>query len=108
MQDPKIVITSILDSEKKDISKNIAVYPVSIRRYALLEIIKSPFLDTSVKFEINSVIPSAFIFTHTADELKVYSSTNIEKLYSDAMTWADDNLTLEDMPKLITEIVSQM
>lgn len=107
-KDPKLVIESITDNKVEVGESKIAVYPISIRRYALLEIINSPFLNPEVKFEINSVIPTAYIFTHTNEELKKFNSNNKDVLEAVAYDWADATLELGDISQLITEIVNQM
>lgn len=107
-KDPKLVIESITDNEVEVGESKIAVYPISIRRYALLEILNSPFLNPEVKFEINSVIPTAYVFTHTNDQLKKFNSNNKDVLEAVAYDWADANLKLGDISQLIAEIVNQM
>lgn len=110
MNNPKIVVNSIIDSSEPSQAgeSKIAIYPVSIRRYAYLELLGSPFLDPSVAFSVQTVIPSAFIFTHSAEELKKYKSTDAEALKQAAYDWADTTLKIDDLPELIKCITKQM
>ena len=108
-KDPKIVVENVIDSNgiKTDTNK-IDIYPVTITRYAFLEMIDSPFLNPEVKFGISTVIPTAYIFCSTSENLRKYTSKDIDKLISDAYAWADEKLTLDDTPELIKNITDQM
>ena len=108
-KDPKIVVENIIDSNgtKTDTNK-IDIYPVTITRYAFLEMIDSPFLNPEVKFGISTVIPTAYVFCSTSEKLRKYTSKDIDKLISDAYAWADEKLTLDDTPELIKNITDQM
>lgn len=108
-KDPKIVVENVIDSNgtKTDTNK-IDIYPVTITRYAFLEMIDSPFLNPEVKFGISTVIPTAYVFCSTSENLRKYTSKDIDKLISDAYAWADEKLTLDDTPELIKNITDQM
>ena len=108
-KDPKIVVENVIDSNgtKTDTNK-IDIYPVTITRYAFLEMIDSPFLNPEVKFGISTVIPTAYVFCSTSEKLRKYTSKDIDKLISDAYAWADEKLTLDDTPELIKNITDQM
>lgn len=108
-KDPKIVIENVIDSNgtKTDTNK-IDIYPVTITRYAFLEMLDSPFLNPEVKFGISTVIPTAYVFCSTSEILRKYTSKDIDKLISDAYAWADEKLTLDDTPELIKHITDQM
>lgn len=105
-KNPKIVVNAILDSDGKEIN-DIKIYPVTIRRYAFLEKLNSPFINPDVKFDVNSIIPSVYVMTLTKDELKKYNSNDIEKLISDSFDWSD-SLNMDDIPKMITAVTKQM
>lgn len=47
MNNPEIVVNSIIDSEGVKTDNNISIYPCTIRRYAVLEKLNSPFIDQS-------------------------------------------------------------
>ena len=108
MNDPKIVVDSIVDAEGNSTKSGINAYPISIRRYAYLELIGSPFVDATVPFNVQTIIPSAFIFTHTNQELKKFKSTDAEAIKQEAYDWADSKLKLDDIPELIKSISMQM
>lgn len=105
-KNPKIVVDAIIDSESSKITKDINVYPVTIRRYAFLEKLNSPFINSEVKFDVNGIIPSVYVMTLTKDELKKYNSNDIEKLISDSFDWSD-SLNMDDVPKMITAVTKQ-
>lgn len=107
---PQIVLNQIVDNGEADIGKDnvVHVYPMTISRYAFLEMLDSPFINPMKKFELNTVIPTAFVMSHTPKELRKYNSKNLDTLVADSLEWADDELKLEDVPELIKAIVSQL
>lgn len=107
--DPKLVVESIIDNNGTKTETNaIQIYPVSITRYAYLEMLDSPFLNPEVKFEVNTVIPTAYVFCTPPQKLRQYTTKDIDKLIADAYEWADSCLTLDDTPELIKNITEQM
>lgn len=110
MSDPKIVIENVLDNNGTNLkeSNKIQIYPISITRYAFLELLNSPFLNPNIEFGISNIIPTAYVFCTTSENLRKYSSKDIDKLISDSYAWADDNLSLDDTPELIKNITDQM
>lgn len=106
-KNPTIVTDAIINSEGSKISENINIYPMTIRRYAWFEKLNSPFINSEVKFDINNIIPSVYIMTRTADELKTYGTNNIEKLIEDSFDWSE-SLSLNDIPEMITAVTKQM
>lgn len=109
MSDPKIVIENVLDNNgTKTETNKIQIYPISITRYAFLELLNSPFLNPEISFGISNIIPTAYVFCSTSENLRKYTSRDIDKLISDSYAWADDNLTLDDTPELIKNITDQM
>lgn len=107
MNNPQIVTDSIIDSNGSKAGA-IQVFPVSIFRYAWLERLESPFLDPSKTFDVDTIIPTAFVFCNTPQVLRTYTSNDVEKLKNDAYEWADAKLSLDDIPELIKNITSQM
>lgn len=108
---PQIVLNQIVGNGETDVGKGdnvIHVYPLTIARYAFLELLDSPFINPERKFELNSVIPAAFVMSHTPRELRKYNSKNLDMLVADSLEWADAELKLEDVPELIKAIVSQL
>lgn len=111
MDNPKLVLQQIVGNGETDVGKGdnvIHVYPLTIARYAFLELLDSPFINPERKFELNSVIPAAFVMSHTPRELRKYNSKNLDALVADSLEWADAELKLDDVPELIKAIVSQL
>ena len=106
VNNPKIVVDAILDSNGKEV-KSIRIYPMTIRRYAWFEKLNSPFINPDVKFDVGGVIPSVYVMCKTKDELKKYNSTDVEKLISDAFDWSED-LSMDDIPDMIASVTKQM
>lgn len=71
MSEPKIVVDAVL-SEGLASDTRIKLYQVTIRRYALLEKLKSPFIFADTEFNVNNVVPTAFVMSRTPDELKKF------------------------------------
>ena len=87
MTNPKTAVDTILDSEKT--INGTTVYPMTLARYALLELIESPFVTPNVKFSISNLVPSFFICCSPIDQLKGISSKNLDKLNDRALEWAE-------------------
>ena len=107
MKDPVIVTDSIINSNGTQ-AGSVHIYPVTIFRYAWLERLESPFIDPSKKFDVNSIIPTAYVFCSTQDTLRKYTTSDVEKFKNDAFAWADKVLNLDDIPMLIKSITDQM
>lgn len=106
---PKAVleaVTTSTDTSKKDIAIN--VYPITLSRYAFLELLDSPFLNPEIKFGVNSIIPSAYVMCSDRNILKKYNAKNLDDLTNDAFDWADNKLEMSDIPEMIKAIVDQM
>ena len=87
MTNPRTAVDAILDSEKT--INGTTVYPMTLARYALLELIESPFVTPNVKFTINNLVPSFFICCSPIDQLKGINSKNLDKLNDRALEWAE-------------------
>lgn len=101
MENPKIAIESIIDGEKT--LGGLTVYPITIGRYALLELVESPFIVKDKEFTIYNLIPSFYVMCSPKEDLRGYTRKNVENLIEKSMEWADD-LDTEIVPKLIDEI----
>lgn len=66
MAEPKIVVDAVL-SEGLAQEQQVKLYPVTIRRYALLEKLKSPFIFADTEFNVNNVVPTAFVMSRTPE-----------------------------------------
>ena len=104
-KNPKIVVDAIIDQNGQEVN-TVKIYPVTIRRYAFLEKLNSPFINPEVQFTVNTIIPSVFVMTRTKDELKKYNSTDVEKLISDSFDWSD-SLDMSDVPDMIKAVTKQ-
>lgn len=102
-----IITDAIIDHDSKVNPNGIAIYPLTIRRYALLEKIESPFINGETKFNVNSVIPSAYVMCSDNDTLKKYSSSSIDVLRNDAFDWSE-NLEVNDIPDMMDAIIKQL
>lgn len=105
-KNPKIVLEAITDQKSEN--HNVNVYSITITRYAFLEMLESPFINTDQKFEITTIIPSAYVMCLDPKGLRKYNSKNLDELKADAFEWADAKLEIADIPDLITTIVNQM
>lgn len=101
--DPKIVVGAILAEGSEP---TIGVYPVTIRRYALLEKIESPFVQADKQFNVDSVVPTAFVMCQKPDDLKRWCNASAADIREAAFDWAED-LPLDDVPKMISAITDQ-
>lgn len=104
-KNPKLVVDAILDQNGQELN-TVKIYPVTIRRYAFLEKLNSPFINPEVQFTVNTIIPSVFVMTRTKDELKKYASNDIEQLVSDSFDWSD-SLNMDDVPEMIKAVTKQ-
>ena len=104
MNDPKAAINSILDDETT--INQTTVYPITLARYALLELVDSPFISSGKDMSISNILPSLYIMTHKS-ELKGITSRNIDKLYENATEWADD-MGIDEIPEIIQEVIEKV
>lgn len=102
-QNPDIVIDAITNTDKT--YSGITINTPTIRRYAYLEKLKSPFVFGDVGFELENVIPSIYVLAATKDELKVLSGKSVDEIKDIAMDWADDNLDMKTLPDIIKDVV---
>lgn len=102
-QNPDIVIEAITTSEKT--YNKITINTPTIRRYAFLEKLKSPFIFSDISFDLENVVPSIYILAITKDELKKLSGKSVDDIKDIAMDWADDNLEMNDLATIIKDVV---
>lgn len=103
-QNPDIVIDAITNTDKT--YNGITINTPTIRRYAYLEKLKSPFVFSDVGFELENVIPSIYVLAATKDELKRLSGKSVDEIKDIAMDWADDNLDMKTLPDIIKDVVA--
>lgn len=105
MTNPETAINTILATEKT--IDDVTIHPITLARYALLELVESPFVTPDTKFTINNLVPSFFICCAKSDELKGINSKNLDVLNQRAMEWAE-TLPNTVIDKLIPEIMEAL
>ena len=105
MTNPETAINTILATEKT--IDDVTIHPITLARYALLELIESPFVTPGKKFTINNLVPSFFICCAKSDDLKGINSKNLDVLNQRAMEWAE-TLPNTVIDKLIPEIMEAL
>lgn len=105
MTDPIKAIDAAL-SPAKDV-EDIKVYPITLARYALLELVKSPFVTASKDFTTIAMIPTIYVCCAETAELKKYNSSNIDELKQDAIAFAD-SIDPKKLGTLIKELDSRI
>lgn len=105
MTDPIKAIDAAL-SPAKDV-EDIKVYPITLARYALLELVKSPFVTASKDFTTIAMIPTIYVCCAETTVLKKYNSSNIDELKQDAIAFAD-NIDPKKLGTLIKELDSRV
>ena len=99
---PEIVLNAVTDGGSK--FGKIELKPVTIYKYALLEKLRSPFIQADGEFTIENIAPTVFVLAKERDELKQYRN-GLDKLRDDAVEWLDDNLEVSDLPDLMKAVV---
>ena len=105
MTDPIKAIDAAL-SPAKDV-EDIKVYPITLARYALLELVKSPFVTASKDFTTLAMIPTIYVCCADTAQLRKYNSNNIDELKQDAIAFAD-NIDPKKLGTLIKELDSRV
>ena len=105
MQNPTCAIDAILETEKT--IDDITIYPMSLARYALLEIVQSPFITRDQKFTVSNLVPSFYIMCSPIADIKGITSKNIDVLNDKALEWAE-KLPNTVIDKLIPEIMASL
>lgn len=105
MSNPTSAIDAILTSEKE--VDNIKIYPMTLARYALLELVESPFVSKNSKFTVTNLVPSFYIMCSPIEALKGINSKNIEQLNERALIWAEA-LPSTSTDKLIPAIMEAL
>ena len=105
MTDPIKSIDAAL-SPAKDV-EDIKVYPITLARYALLELVKSPFVTASKDFTTIAMIPTIYVCCADTAQLRKYNSSNIDELKQDAIAFAD-NIDPKKLGSLVKELDSRI
>ena len=102
---PQAVIDAVIDAPKT--FGKVTIGDITILKYAYLEKMHSPFIDPSQEFTVENIAPTIFVLASDKKALRKYGS-DIEELKLDALEWADENLSLEDVPEVIKAVVSKL
>lgn len=105
MNDPKVAVDAILENEFE--IDGLKIYPITLGRYALLEILKSPFIYSDIQFQVSTMLPSIFVMTQDIKELSKYNSDNINELKSKSMIWAEEK-DIKNVDKIIEAVIKRM
>lgn len=107
-KNPKAAIDALLESAVQ--AGKLTVYPLTVARYALLELIDSPLIcvDKDTKLNVFDVIPTVFVMTQPAAQLSKYNSHTLDKLKADAFEWAEDELTATSVPMVINMLAQKL
>lgn len=108
MNDPKTVIDAVLQTAEN--TNGVVVYPITLARYALLEIVESPFTTSGKKMTTSELIPSLFIICSPKDVLKKYNTRKVDALFEDAFEWAEsiDPASLNNIMQLAVQKIQDM
>lgn len=101
MADPIKALDAALSPAKE--VEDVTVYQITLARYALLELVKSPFVTASKDFTTIAMIPTIYICCADTAALKKYNSSNIDELKQDAITFAD-NIDPKKLGYLVKEL----
>lgn len=104
-ENPTLAIDALLECSELP-SSGYDVWPLTIARYALLELVESPYLNAG-KGEILDLLPSLYIMTQTPAKLSAYTSRNIGQLKADAFEWSEQ-ITPTQLPLLAAEVTAKV
>lgn len=105
-ENPTSAIDAILEEDKEIGNNGLRIYPLTLGRYALLELVKSPLINKETEFSTLTLIPTFYIMTREVSELKGFNSRNIEELEQKSMEWAETQ-TIENSNELLDELVQK-
>ena len=105
MNDPKVAVDAILENEFE--IDGLKIYPITLGRYALLEILKSPFIYSDIQFQVSTMLPSVYVMCNDIKELSKYNSDNINELKQKSMIWAEEK-DIKNVDKIISAVIKRM
>lgn len=107
MDNPKAAIDALLESTVQ--AGALKVYPLTVARYALLELIESPLVVLDGRrLTVIDVIPTIYVMTTEASKLSKYNSRNLDKLKEDAFEWAEDGMTAASVPLVVNMLAQKL
>lgn len=99
-KEPSQAIDAVLETSEKFKADGLEVHPLTLGRYALLELVESPFVTPGKKFSIAEILPSIYIMTSDMRAISGYDSASISKLKAKSLEWADSR-EFKELDKLI-------
>lgn len=96
-----MAIEAITDGPKK--IGGLTVYPITIGRYALLELVESPFVAKGKEFTIYNLVPSFYIMCSPKEKLRGYTRKNTDLLVETALEWSEEMDT-----SIVAELIDQV
>jgi hypothetical protein len=105
-ENPTSAIDAILEEDKEIGNNGLRIYPLTLGRYALLELVKSPLINKETEFSTLTLIPTFYIMTREVSELKGFNSRNIEELEQKSMEWAETQ-TINESGKILDELLQK-
>lgn len=105
MENPKLAADSLLTTGTK--VGDLTVYPMTMARYALLELANSPFITKGVDFKLSNLVTTFFIMCSPNEDLRGYNSKNIDDLFDKAMVWSEA-MSTDSISTLIDQIACSL
>lgn len=75
---PKAALDAVLEDVKE--VGGLKIWPLTLGRYALLELVGSPFTKPGSKLSTASLIPTFWIMTRPPEELKGLTSRSVDDI----------------------------
>ena len=95
---PKTALDAVLDDAEQE------GYPLTLGRYALLELLDSPVTSGESSLRPLDMIPTLYVMTHGMEDLRGYTSKNVGELKAAAMDWAE-GVELNRFAGLVEQVV---
>lgn len=106
-ENPTASVDALLESTVE--AGALKVYPLTVARFALLELVESPLVVPSEGgLGTLDIIPSIYIMTMEPRTLSKYNSRNIDKLKEDAFEWAEDAVTVGSVPLVVNLLAEKL
>lgn len=107
MENPKAAIDALLESTVE--AGALKVHPLTVARYALLELVESPLVTLKGEsLNVLDVIPTIYIMCNEAKVLSKYNSRTLEKLKEDAFEWAEESVTAGSVPLVVNMLAQKL
>lgn len=105
-ENPKAALEAMLENGAS--ADGLKSHPLTLARYALLELVGSPILNPTVgvKFKAIDLVPTLYIMAAEASELKQFGA-DAQRLVGSAIEWAD-SLPPEASNFIIDDVMRQL